>query len=206
MRSVLNAAGAAAVFGLAMVSSAPAAVITESIGGPVDYFAKTVTYNNDVVVAGRGTENGRDSGLNALGASDGDFFEIGLFDTVEFTFGTLFSGPGAVVEVTFGRLQGWPEFANFEVGYQGVFTLIDNNPISNQTPGAITLLFGSGPFDTIRVTNAAGTIVNNCGGNQCGGFDIDSIKVSAVPLPASVLLLLGALGGLGLCTRKGKAA
>lgn len=205
MNSVLKTAGAAAALVLAAAASAPAAIVTDSIGGPIDYFAKTVTYNNDIVAAGRGTADDRDNALNALGANDGKFFEIGLYDTVDFTFGTLFQGPGAVVEVTFGNRDNWPEFAIVEVGYQGVFAAIDNNPISNQTAGSIALLFGAGPFDTIRVRSAAGTTISNCGGNQCGGFDIDAIKVSAIPLPASALLLLGALGGLGAMGRRRRA-
>jgi hypothetical protein len=71
---------------------------------------------------------------------------IGLNDVVDFAFGALFQGPGAVVEITFGSLPRFPEFAIVEVGYLGVFTEIDNSPIDNQTPGAVALAVAGTPM------------------------------------------------------------
>lgn len=206
MTNIASVAGAATGLLLAGTLSATAVTVTDSIGGPIDGYAKTVTYNDDNVAAQRGTTDNRDVGSNALGATDGTFFEIGLNDTVDFTFGSLFEGPGAVVEVTFGNRPDFPEYADFFVGFEGTFTPISNNPISNATGDSITLLFAGGPFDTLRVRNAAGTIADSCGAGayDCGGYDIDSVKVSAVPLPASLLMLLGALSGLAVLGRKGR--
>src|SRR5699024_5958355 len=42
-------------------------------------------------------------------------------------------------------------------------------------------------------------------GYDSDGFDVGEFSVQAVPLPASVLMLLGALGGLGLIGHRRRA-
>jgi hypothetical protein len=193
-----------------VVGLAAGALLAGTVSASAAIFATGITYNADNVTAGRGTTDDRANGNNALGATNGTFFEIGLNGDVDFTFGTVFTGPGAVVEVTFGSRPGFPEFANFFVGDGVTFSPIDNNPISNSSGGSILLSFSGGPFSVLRVQDA-GSTVSQCddgagGTYACGGFDIDSVMVSEIPLPASLLMLLAGLGGLGFFGRSRKAA
>ncbi|MGR3540215.1 MAG: VPLPA-CTERM sorting domain-containing protein [Hasllibacter sp.] len=164
-----------------------------AVAGAATIFATDATIEQD---GPRGTANDRDNINNALGETDGTFFELGLGGIVDFTFGQLFTGPGNVVEVTFGNPAGFPESADILLGFEGVFTFLTSVPnIGAQGPGGATFDF-SGTFDTVRFVDTTQTNA------RTGGFDIDSVSVAAVPLPAGGLLLLGALGGLGFMRRR----
>lgn len=179
-------------FAVSAATVVPGGTATVGLGGTDGGFATSITFDE---AARRGTSNDRDNALNALGATDGEFFEIGLRSTVDLTFGTLFTGSGSIVEVTFGRSPSSAlETAEVRAGLNGTFTLIGT--ISNALETS-TVTFGAGVFDTLRLTDTTSTNATT------GGFDIDSVNVSAVPLPAAGLLLIGALGGLmGMRRRK----
>ena len=184
-------------------SAASAAVVTEGPGGFDDGWATEITFENDNSIAKRGTSNDRDDPLNALGATDGEFFEIGIGSTIDLTFGTLFDTSVNVIEVTFGNPANFVESANVYVGVGGSFTLVGQ--IFNtgaQDPGttlSLNRLVG-GPFDTIRLTD---TTVTNA---STGGFDVDSVRVEPVPIPAAGLLLVGGLGLMGAMRARKKAS
>ncbi len=141
----------------------------------------------------RGTSFDRDDSTNALGSSQGDFFELGYGATVDFTFGGLFTGPGEIIETTFGNRSGFLETFNIFVGRNGVFTLLSS---ATNAAASIALNF-NGSFDTLRLVDTSPLLTG-----PTGGIDIDTISVTAVPVPAGGLLLLGALGGLGLIRRR----
>lgn len=133
---------------------------------------------------------------NALGAPDGKFLSLGLGGAATFTFGTLFGAPGAVVEITNGSRAGHFETANiFGIDALGGETLLAS--ITNAT--ATTILNFTGAYLKLKFVDTSPVLAGR------DGFDIDSVQVTAVPLPAGGVLLLGGLGALAFLRRR-KAA
>ena len=182
--------------------AANAITVTAGPGGFDNGFATQITYDD---AAARGTSNDRDNPLNALGANDGSFFEVGFGSFVDLTFGTLFDTDTTIFEVTFGNPAGFPEAATISVGQGGVFQFVAILLNTAAQSGAIIPLAGlGGPFDTIRIADISGPL----NGATTGGFDIDAVRVSAVPLPAALPLMGAGFAALGFIgwRRKRKAA
>lgn len=190
----------AAVFAGAMTGAASAAIVTYGdLGLPIDGYATGITYDDAAL---RGSANGRNNPANALGASNGNFFEIGYGSTVDLTFGKLFRPSGTTVEITNGARG--PSTAYYETitvffGRNGVFTEVTD--LNNAGPnGPLTLSFSlpvDAYFDTVRFVDTTTKRPDST-----GGWDIDSVKVSLVPLPAAGILLLAGLGGLAALGRR----
>ena len=188
---------ASAVFAVAFAVSASAATVTYTDPLlPIDGYATGITYDDAAL---RGSANGRDNAANALGNTPGDFFEIGYGSTVDLTFGTLFTSPGSTVEVTNGSRSGWLESVRIFVGTAGgAFFEITGSPFTNAA-ATLNFSFTGGPFDTLRFVDTSPVRP----GTTTGGWDIASVRVTPIPLPAGGLLLLGGLAGLaGLRRRK----
>ncbi|OWJ75222.1 MULTISPECIES: VPLPA-CTERM sorting domain-containing protein [Haematobacter] len=131
---------------------------------------------------------GRSNPDNALGTPDGKFLSLGYGGFADFTFGKSFTGPGAVIEVTWLPRDTYFESAEVWGGSAGSFTKIGEITNAMET---IALSF-SGIFDTLRIIDTSPVIL----GRGRDGFDIDSVSVSPVPLPAAGVLLAGALAGV----------
>ncbi|MEM8795984.1 MAG: VPLPA-CTERM sorting domain-containing protein [Pseudomonadota bacterium] len=170
-------------------------------GGFNGGYATQITFDAD---AARGTANDRDNPLNALGPANNDFFEIGFGSAIALTFGTTFNTDVTVFEVTFGNPAGFPESADVFAGFGGDFTFIDNIPNIDAQGGAILALGDVGVFDTIVIFDTSNPA--DVGNAATGGFDVDAVRVTPVPLPAAGLMLVGAIGGLALMRRRRKAA
>lgn len=132
---------------------------------------------------------------NALGSPDGLFLSLGFGGYADFTFGTVFTGPGAVIEVTNLPRDSYTETAEVWGGFEGTFVKIAD--ISNAT-AEIAFSF-SGIFDTLRIIDTTAPFQF-----WRDGFDIESVSVSPVPLPAAGFLLAGALAGVAGLRRKGR--
>ncbi|MFN3260290.1 MAG: VPLPA-CTERM sorting domain-containing protein [Pikeienuella sp.] len=165
----------------------------------------------------------RAAGGNALGAPDatfansgGGFYSLGLGGAAVFGFGVDFGTQATVFEVTFGCTgpqspNGTCSFvetadvyalAGGYTPFDGAFGLSDllslgfqkvgsiPNGVANTAGGATIAI--SGPFSWLALVDTSPFV------NGRDGFDVDAVSVSAVPLPASILFLLGGLGGLGL--------
>ncbi len=129
---------------------------------------------------------------NALGAPDGKFLSLGLGGDATFSFGVNFGSPGAVFEITYGKRDGHVETADVFGILHGAETFL--GAIINDT--GISILTFSGYYEALKVVDTSPVVAGR------DGFDIDSIRVTAVPLPAGGLLLAGALGGFAALRRR----
>lgn len=166
--------------------------------------------------------NNRNNPGNALGAPDqvgtngAGFFSLGNGQAAVFGFGTSFGLEATIFEVTFNcsltntgecsfresvdvyAFNGEYDPFDTTFGLSDLLSLgftfqasVPNGQAS--TDGGATVAI-SGPFRYLALVDTS---------KQAGdGFDIDAVSVSAVPLPASGLFLMGALGGLAFLRRR----
>lgn len=178
---------------LAAVAILASAGVTAAQAAPI-----YATGFNDVV-AGADQAADRADPAFALGATDGRMYELGTNGSVDFTFGQLFTGPAALVEITFGNRARYDEdFKVFGV-LEGIATLIGS--FHNDDVGLHNVLNVAfdGIYDELRFVDFSVTDPDR--GQRVSGVDIDSVSVSPVPLPAAGFLLACALGALGLARR-----
>lgn len=184
MFNFVRTAGLAAVAALSMTAAADAAIV----------YATGVTIDN--VGTGAGAP-GRNDPLDTLGAADGNFYSLGLGGAATFTFlpAAFFKGPLSVVEITFGNRAKHVEIVDI-YGIAGM-TSTFLGTITNST--LVSSLNFAGIFSALQLVDGS------VGKKGRDGFDIDSVSVAAVPLPAGGLLLLSGLAGIAALRRR-KAA
>ncbi|MEM7743189.1 MAG: VPLPA-CTERM sorting domain-containing protein [Pseudomonadota bacterium] len=136
----------------------------------------------------------------------GEKFASGSFDAGD--TGMMISFGGILSEITFdiADIDGTGgDRESFQIDYflggSGVGTQTFAAPLVGIVDGSVTtIMFSAATFDEIKIT---GTTPD---GNRKIGWGLDNISATVVPLPASVFLLLGALGGLGLIARSRKSS
>jgi hypothetical protein len=176
LKTLMIAAGIAAV----SASSAAAAPV----------YATVVDYNPVGTIAPE-----RSNPNNALGAPDGSFLSLGLTGFAVFSFSTDFTGPSSVVEVTNGKRSDYVETASvwggnsYDVNTHDISGFTFLKDILNDAPTSLVAFSGIFKYLAIRDTSPSGL------GRD--GFDIDSVSVSAVPLPAGLALLGSGIALLG---------
>lgn len=144
--------------GTALPVAAVTATETVGLGGYDDGWATRIDYYLD---AARGDANDRDNPENALGPTDGEFFEISWGSSVILTFSTLFSGAGFVTEVTFGDPADWVEGVAIFAGMYGedpttwdpVTPLQIFNTDTPDGEGRRWFDVGDGTYDALRITD-----------------------------------------------------
>jgi hypothetical protein len=135
---------------------------------------------------------------NALGAPDGKFLSLGFLGEAAFSFGQQFTLPGAVFEITYGNRTNYLESVDVYAGYEGVFSFVVS--LTNSADGALSFNY-SGVFDQLKFADTSPRA------SERDGFDIDAVSVTTlaptpVPLPAGGLMLLAALGAVGMLGRR----
>lgn len=131
-----------------------------------------------------------------------DNFAFGFSSTSTFKANWIFGGyslaSGAFVSDSGFVAQGnTPKTATFNLldadnGFSVVSTLTAPTDITSGP----SLLFSAGPGNYVLQVDGSGA---NAAGNGVGLYDI---RISAVPLPASALLLIFGVGGLGAMSRR----
>jgi hypothetical protein len=154
---------------------------------------------NISVGSGQGTSNDRGNINNAFGAADGLFYEMGIGGSVDFLFGNpagqLFSGNGFLTEVTFGNPLNFLESVDIYVGYEGVFTFLTSVVNTGAQSGFQFMV--NGFADTLRLVDTTAGLNTP----SVGGFDVDSISVTEVSAPGTMVLLGAGLFLIGMRKR-----
>lgn len=204
---LLAAAAATTLFGAAANAATISPVFADCDAG----VANTTEAEATVMCGGSGRADA--SAVN-LGAPDGAFYSLGIdFDDgyggiAAFEIDPMFTGPAVVVEVTFTPSP-HAEAANVFVALADAFgdldmsTLTQVGIVTNGEGGLvapITTVNFTGYWNFIAFQDISATYYPGTGSKD--GFDLDSISVTTVPLPAGVLLLGGAVAGLGALRRR----
>ena len=188
-------------------------------------YATDVDWRNNGTV---GSNNDRDDASNALGAPDEAFVSLGLTGAdgtnpgfAVFAFGgrTFGGGTATGYEVTFNcrvRADGsctYPESAMVYYGTDYAFGSHDFADLADFTPAGEILnadaqggasLVIPGSFAYIALVDT--TLARFPGSPSTDGFDLDAIGVSAVPVPAAMLLFPAGAAGLAAARRRRRAA
>ena len=208
MKLNLFAATAATIF---IGAAANAATITPVAADCDAGVANSPVYDASIMCGGAGRSDA--SAVN-LGAPDGDFYSLGI-DLVDgqggaaiFEIDPMFTGPAVTVEVTYTPSP-HAEAARVFVLLADAFGAPDIG--SRQAVGVVHNGEGglTAPQTTVNFTGYWNFIAFQDISKQyypntasTDGFDIDSVSVTTVPLPAGVLLLGGAVAGLGALRRR----
>lgn len=144
---------------------------------------------------------------NALGVTDGSFYSLGLGGDLTVGFAkALFTATQKVVtfEITFGSV---PKTEHFEA--VDVYSILGGaetylGRILNLT--GIGQVTSSGPFEYIRLADATEDEYGAAGTTSSDGFDVDSVKIAPVPLPAAGGMLLLGMAGMAALRRRKNAA
>jgi hypothetical protein len=173
-----------------------------------------VYYADEVISANYGTctraelcnANDRQNTDNALGAPDGSFYSLGFGGDLTVGFAKdLFEGIKKVVtfEITFGSVPAANHFEAVDVySVLGDVTTLLGRITNESGGGSVT---SAGAFQYIKLVDA--TRDQYPGGTRSyDGFDVDSVSIAPVPLPAAGGMLLLGVAGMAALRRRNKAA
>jgi hypothetical protein len=168
-------------------------VATMAVSATASQASVVYADNVDSYTQGAGiTDPNRLVQSNALGPADGKFLSLGLGGEAIFSFGSMFKATGALVEITFGNRETYLEQVEVYGGLGNVFTLL-----GTVTNSQVTNIFSfGGKFDQLKLVD-----ISPAGKNR-DGFDVDAISVVPVPVPAAGLMLLSAIGLVGVMRRR----
>lgn len=186
-----------------------ALAVTASAGNAAVYYADEVTIENSGNCTGSVSAcnlNDRKNPNNAKGPTDGLFYSLGLGGSAVFGFAKdLF--PGGTVstfEITFNRNSDHDEAAevytldSFGNVVQSLGTVINS-------PNGMGSVYATMAFSYIRLVDVTESYFEGMSSSY-DGYDVDSVGVAPIPLPATGTLLLAGLGGFAALRRRKTAA
>ena len=203
---------AASVVAANAVAVAPASLSMSVVGAECDSTLAPIGPGGVLACGAAPDANGIDrtdsSNVN-LGAADGQFFSLGLSDDparqgygggILLEISPAFTGPAMVFEVT-NPSNHWEAAEVFVSADSNTFHsmgIVTNGKGGSEA--AINTVAIAGVWKYIAIVDYSLGYYGASGSED--GFDLDAITVSAVPVPAGVLLLGTALAGLGVARRK----
>lgn len=182
---------------------AAAAVVAMAAGG-----ANAAVYYADYVVSHDSTPKAADRSdpAYALGSPDGKFYSLGMGGslTLGFNDAPFHTADVSVFEVTFGGGLGSGHKEAAEV-YAVNSTNGDKWLLGtlNNVNGSNTVRGQAGSFDQIRLVDVSKAFFSDT--KTTDGFDVDSVSIAPVPVPAAGMLLLAGLGGFAALRRRKSA-
>lgn len=168
-----------------------------------------VVYADKVVSASYGTcsassklctVNDRKNTNNALGATDGAFYSLGFGGSLVVGFAkSLFpAGSVSISEITFNRLVGHHEAVKVStLDAMGNLVEILGTLTNDSGNGS---LIAKQAFTYIRLDDVTKAVFP--GTTSYDGYDVDSVSIAPVPLPAAGAMLLAGLGGFAALRRR----
>ena len=171
-----------------------------------------VYYADSVVSAVDSTPNkgsDRSDPKAALGQADGKFYSLGLGGslTLGFKNAPFSTADVSVFEITFGggAASGHKEAAevyalNSKTGDSWLLGVLDNIKTGSTVRGS------AGSFDQIKLVDVSKSYFASTGTKTTDGFDVDSVAIAPVPVPAAGMMLLAGLGGFAALRRRRNAA
>lgn len=181
--------------------------MTASSGNAAVLYADKIISDSYGTCTGSAAQCASDDRLNksnALGATNGTFYSLGLGGSMVLGFARSMFPAGTVstFEITFNRLVGHDEAVEIST-LDSMGNLVENLGIVDNTPGAASK-FASLPFSYIRLLDVTSAVFPTS--TSFDGYDVDSVGVAPIPLPAAGVLLLAGLGGLAAVRRRKNAA
>lgn len=194
--------------GMKTILAGAVLAMTASAGNAAVMYADQVIsadYGTCTGSASQCTSNDRLNQDNALGATDGAFYALGFGGSIVlgFTQSMFPAGTVSTMEITFNRMIGHDEAVQ-------IFTLddmqnvVEDLGVAVNNPDGSTRQRANAPFSYIRLVDVSKSVFPNT--TSFDGYDVDSVAVAPVPLPAAGVMLLAGLGGLAMVRRRKTAA
>jgi hypothetical protein len=186
-----------------------ALAVTATAGNAAVFYADEVIVEDPGTCTGSVTAcnlNDRNNTDNAKGPTDGLFYSLGLGGSAVFGFAqdVFPGGTISAFEITFNRNSDHDEAAEVYT-LDSAFNVVQSLGTVLNSPNGVGSVYASMAFSYIRLVDVTETFFAGMSSSY-DGYDVDSISVAPIPLPAAGTLLLAGLGGFAALRRRKTAA